>query len=302
MRNSNVLTGTIFIIIGLVFLLDNFAIIDWRILIDLLHFWPILLIIFGLNLIFGKTRLFFVAPLLLILLIVLVVFYPSVLPGRIGPSREMVLSQDLELGIRQAKIRMNLFAADIDVYNLKPEERGLLFSGEVTYSQVPPELSYKINGYEAVVDIASEKKGSFFGIGSFRSSDSRMSLGLTELIPLRLDIKSGASDLDLDLSLLRVEALDLEAGASSIEIKFGDISEKLVGTIKGGVSKVLLIIPKWVGTRIKLDSGLASNNLKEVGFKKDGNVYTSPNYSTSNRVIDIDVAIGVGNLDVRFID
>ncbi len=302
MKNSNALTGTIFITIGVVFLLNNFAIIDWRILIDLLHFWPVFLIIFGLNLIFGKTMLFFIAPLLFIVLIVVAIFYPTILPGRIGLSQEMGLSQDLELGIRQAKIQMTISAADIDIYNVKPEERGKLLLGKVSYRQVPPEVSYKVNGYEAIVDIKSKKKNSFFGIGSLRGSENAMRLGLTELIPLRLDIKSGASDLYLDLSLLRVESLDLEAGASSIKIKFGDISEKLVGRIEGGVSQVVLMIPKWVGARIHLDSGLSSNNLKEVGFEKDGNVYTTPNYSKSDRVIDIDVSIGVGRLNVKFID
>ncbi len=54
-RNSNVSGAIILIFIGIIFLLNNFGLISWDIWGMLWRFWPIFLIIGGLQLVLGKS-------------------------------------------------------------------------------------------------------------------------------------------------------------------------------------------------------------------------------------------------------
>lgn len=305
MRNSNALGGTILILAGVIFLLNNLGVLDWLIWADLLQLWPLFLIIVGLNLIFGRSRLSFLAPLLLVVVIGAVIFYPGTLRRGLGTQGEVELSQELELGVRRATFELTLAAADVDIFNVKPEERGMLFSGRAIYRGAPLQVDYRVEGDEAKVKISSIRRHWWFG---FRGSSwpakigDEVQLGLTELIPLNLEVKSGANDLYMDLSRLQLESLNLDAGASNIRIRFGTVSKEVSATIEGGVSKIVLMLPREAGTRIHFDSGLTSNNLTEAGFEKKDNVYVTPNYSRADRVINIDISIGFGKLEVELID
>lgn len=56
-HQSGGLGGLILIFIGVVFLLNNFGVLSWEIWNTLWRFWPVILILGGLEILFGKSKL-----------------------------------------------------------------------------------------------------------------------------------------------------------------------------------------------------------------------------------------------------
>ena len=65
-------TAFILIIIGTIFLLNNFGVLPWNVWRDLWRFWPLFLIFWGFQLIFGKSK---IANILLLLTATLILAY-----------------------------------------------------------------------------------------------------------------------------------------------------------------------------------------------------------------------------------
>jgi len=70
--------------------------------------------------------------------------------------------------------------------------------------------------------------------------------------------------------------------------------------IEAGVSSIKLEIPDGTGVKIRLDGALISKNLANSGLEKIGDYYYSENYDDAENKIDINVKMGVGNIDLRF--
>jgi len=129
----------------------------------------------------------------------------------------------------------------------------------------------------------------------------RSDLKLGNLALTRLDITSGAGDVDLELggslSLSRLE-YDMGAGDSTLDLS-GDWQKNLDATINGGIGKLTVSLPSDVGVRVDVDAGIGAVNTS--GLTKDGNIYTNAAYSESNIKLIISINAGVGeiNLDVQ---
>ena len=72
--SGNLTGGLVFIFIGIIFLLNNFGILPWDVWGTLWKFWPVLLILSGINYIFVISRLsrllvFFLSILILLLIL-----------------------------------------------------------------------------------------------------------------------------------------------------------------------------------------------------------------------------------------
>ena len=82
-RRSRIFSGTILICLGLVLLLQTMGIIqslNWNFL---LKFWPLLLIFAGLNILFKRSKLWWLVPVLLIIsFITLIIIGQPSYPGR----------------------------------------------------------------------------------------------------------------------------------------------------------------------------------------------------------------------------
>jgi hypothetical protein len=133
-------------------------------------------------------------------------------------------------------------------------------------------------------------------LGAGRTDLALGSLALTEL-----NIEAGAGDVNLDLSgsqsLSRLE-FDMGAGAITLDLT-GDWQEDLGATIRGGVGEINLKLPKDVGVRLEVNTGIGG--IDSSGLSKDGDTYTNDAYGESDVTLRIDIAGGIGqiNLDVE---
>jgi hypothetical protein len=115
---------------------------------------------------------------------------------------------------------------------------------------------------------------------------------------MTLKIKTGASTNYLDISSLKVTYLELETGVSKNEIKFGSLSF-IQAKIKAGVSRIKLFIPRSTGIRIEANTALTSNNFNKLGLVKQGDVYTSRDYSIAETRLDLELDVGISSVTVE---
>ncbi|GAF76778.1 unnamed protein product, partial [marine sediment metagenome] len=113
-----------------------------------------------------------------------------------------------------------------------------------------------------------------------------------------LSVKTGAIDIDCNLSDFKVEKLYIESGVSNINLVLPQYDSKII--IDTGVSSINITIPKNVGATVNIDSGIAIKDLDD--FIKRNGTYISHNYNESEFKTEIEIDCGVSNIDIDYIN
>ncbi|OQX62025.1 MAG: hypothetical protein B6I38_05645 [Anaerolineaceae bacterium 4572_5.1] len=122
---------------------------------------------------------------------------------------------------------------------------------------------------------------------------------LNEQIPFALDVETGASSMELDLSKLRVTELNLSTGASSTEVTLPANAGHTHVDVEGGAASIIIRIPEGVAARIQIDGGLAAIAVDRDRFPRVGDVYKSSDYETAANKVDINADFGAGSLSIE---
>ncbi|OGY29602.1 MAG: hypothetical protein A3F35_02900 [Candidatus Woykebacteria bacterium RIFCSPHIGHO2_12_FULL_45_10] len=295
--NRSSLAPFILVFLGSIFLLNNFGVLPWSIWLSLWKFWPVLLILIGVELLVGRTASFRTILILAVLIfIVPILLFLNPFGGNPLTTTKVKVDEPLSTTVRS---RINI---DLPTINLKIKplatDSAKLVSGEAFYDAT---------GGGSIYSKADDKNTAFLTfkltnseqiplLGSFRNS---LDLALSRLIPLDVSIKSGASNLNLDLGNLNISNLDIQSGAGNIFIKYSSqISGKTF--IKTGASSINLEVPKDLPSRIKITGGPKKIDILPERFVEAGGVYQSKSYSTSvQSKLEIEIEIGAGAISVR---
>lgn len=99
-------------------------------------------------------------------------------------------------------------------------------------------------------------------------SDHTADIALNASIPWQIGVRAGVSDLDADLSGLRLGSLDVGEGANRIELTLPQPDGMSAVGIDGGANTVIVHRPVGVAVRLRVRGGIAAVLL-------DGRRYTS---------------------------
>jgi hypothetical protein len=121
-------------------------------------------------------------------------------------------------------------------------------------------------------------------------------LKLNNKIIYDLSVKTGAIDIDCNLSDFKVEKLYIESGVSNINLVLPQYDSKII--IDTGVSSINITIPKNVGATVNIDSGIAIKDLDD--FIKRNGTYISHNYNESEFKTEIEIDSGVSHIDIYY--
>ena len=123
--------------------------------------------------------------------------------------------------------------------------------------------------------------------------------GLTETVPVALDVETGASEARLDLTRVLVDRLRLSCGASSVQIQMPAGAAMTTARIESGAASVVIDIPQGVAARIEAESGLANVRVNTSRFPRIDKVYRSADYDTAPHRLDLHIEAGVASVDVN---
>jgi hypothetical protein len=141
-----------------------------------------------------------------------------------------------------------------------------------------------------------------FGLFSWMWGPRHMPNWSVELnggIPLSLEVKTGASEVRLDLTEMQVTELRVDTGASATEITMPASAGHTKADVRSGAASVRIRVPSGVAARIRIQSGVAGVTVDRNRFPREGGAYQSPDYDTAANRADIYIEAGVGAIDVR---
>ena len=222
-RRGNLFWGSILIVLAGLLLLKQLGVLVGDIF---GYFWPLLIIAFGVWLIFG----FF---------------------ARNKPVEGEKVSIPLE-GATSAYIKLDHGAGRLTMHSGAE-------SSEIVNGTFGNGLSYKsrVEAGRMEVKLRTSQHAWAWWPGESLDWDIR----LNHDIPLSLKIDSGASASTLDLSDLKVTELDINTGASSTVLTLPANSGNTHVDIDTGASSLKVSIPSGVAARIRIKSGIAAVNV-----------------------------------------
>lgn len=259
MRRGPILFPLVLIGLGILFLLSNFNVIQFDFWQFIGTWWPLILVIVGLDILIGSFR-----------------------ARNIEPE---VLSLDLG-SATQADVSVSFGAGELTVGRSAPGKIvDGTFEGGLRYDAKP----------DGRVWLKSDPDGWWWGWGT---RGQYWKMGLTGDVPLKLKLDGGASSSQVDLTELKVTDLNLSTGAASTTVRLPRAAGLTNVRISAGMASVKLIVPEGVAARIHTKMGLGSNDVDQRRFPRSGDDYISPDYATAPNKVDIRCDGGLGSLAV----
>ncbi|UKT64351.1 LiaF transmembrane domain-containing protein [Pedobacter mucosus] len=322
MKLDRLIWGILLLFIGGVLLLQNFGVIDfyWR---NVWHFWPIFLIIAGVNILFNKNNSQTGSVISIGVLVIALSFlfykgqqapnYNSWWGNHSRNNIDLNIDDDDDnnndddndtafnqlnlvepfvaidntkktvLNISGGGISFNLNGETTDLINADVKKRHGNFSLTKMVSDSATVLTFKMDG----------KKNKW----NFGDGGNNVDFKLNKAANWDILMKLGAGEADFDFADFKVRSFRFDGGAAALDIKFGDLLPITDVVVKSGVADVKIKVPTNSGCRIKTKTGLSAKDFE--GFEKlsDG-VYQTSNYASSTNKIFINLDGGLSNFEV----
>ncbi len=298
-RRPGVVGPLILITAGVLLLLANMGLLPlsfWEIL---ARFWPLILILVGLEIIVGRYSI--IGSLVVIILWIAMVAGAIWLASPQGsaylpaapPAAVDQLSQPLG-DIKSASVSLKLGVSSAFVSALGTDTASLM---EGTYSHAAGSSyrkDYNVIGSEGRLTL--QEAGTawvFWGL-----SRNRWDLKLNPDVPIALTVNGGIGTANLDLSNLSLTSLSVDSGLGTMSIttpKTGSTTMHL----SGGIGSATITIPNGVAASIHVSGGLGAFSINQARFPSFGDVYQSADYARATNKISIEVNGGLGSINVR---
>lgn len=293
---SNILWGSLLVLLGTVFLLHNFGVINidltnaWRL-------WPVFIIAAGVSIMSVRGLLGGIIMTVLVLIVLGLTSFVMLGGAKPNDSDSTTQQKIFDIStssdeVKKAKIDVNAGAGNL---NFDSSRAVSVVKGNLDSSFASLKTNSTVKDSLQTVDLTVEGNSGWWA-GDYKN-DLGVTLGTT--LPYELSVDSGASRINADLSEVWLEKLHLKSGASEIEIKLGDRAPSLDVTFDIGVSSAVFKLPRSAGIRLELDSGLSGVNIDGLKEINEGS-YQSENYNTAEKKIELKGEIGVSNLRVEY--
>ncbi|MEX2598438.1 MAG: DUF5668 domain-containing protein [Dehalococcoidia bacterium] len=284
--------GLILVGLGVLLLLQTTGAVSWGFWAEIWRFWPVALIAVGVNLIFGRRY-----PLVAGIIVVLLLLGAAggaialVAGGSVGT---VTSSFDAPLeDTDSADLLLSFGAGSLVVHSLQADNPYLV-DGQFETPGRQASVTLERAGADADLTIGMDTEGFNFG---FNNAD--WNIGLAQQPEWNMDIRGGASDIELDLRQLRVPALSLRVGAASINLVLPEQADDMTVDVRSGASSIDITVPEGVAARITSSSGLSSVDVDTDRFPRANGDWQSPDFETADNRVTIDLRVGVASVNVR---
>ena len=289
---GRIILAIVIIFIGIVYLgrAAGWITVD----VNLWQLWPLIIIIIGLGMLSRSGWMVILIGILVALVVLgLLIWMIVVSPADDRAVTTETISIEKEEDVDSAVFDLNTGAGSITMSGgAEKLINGTHDSNFLTYEQ-----ETKVE--DGIQTVAFDGKGSWRGFRGDGVND--LDLTFNNDTPLKVVIDSGAVDIDLDFSAVMLTDLDVNTGASSVDLTMGDLVEMSSVSIDAGVSSVKVTLPKTIGAKVNLESGLTSRDLENF-TEVDSNNFQSENYDESEKKVNFDIDLGVSSLKFEWQD
>ncbi|MEI6173793.1 MAG: DUF5668 domain-containing protein [Bacteroidota bacterium] len=309
MKYRHVFWAFILIAIGILFMLNNFGVLEFGFR-TLWSLWPLILILWGISILPIKDGIKIAA--LAVVLALTVIFFnrisersswfhfhnfrgfsdkdweddeDSTTTYNYQPQN---LSVPYDSLTGRGELRLDAAAGNFELQGITSDFLTFNKTGDIgNYS-----LTTTSEGNKKKINLSMEKSGIRHSV-----NENKVEIKLNDKPSWNLDFDIGAAEILMDLRDYKIDTTTIDAGASSLDIKIGDKSPLTVMTFNAGASSIKVEIPKESGCQIKSESFMISKEFE--GFTKKGEgIYQTANFSTGKNKIYLTVKTAISKIEI----
>lgn len=285
---GSVVVPLVFIAAGVVLILNNLGYLSWGVWSLLARLWPVVLIAFGLDLLFGRSIVRWALGTALLFLVGIAVALAVFGPSPVGPGEEVKIPVS---GALRAEVILSAPLGKVTVHTASNPT--LLLSGTLTVPW-PDRGKWRTSrkGESVQVEITLERD--FELPGTVWPNRCAATIGLSPEIPIALRATLGTGQAVLDLSELLVTDLVVRGGGGRLDVTLpaqGNVS----ATVWGGSGDATVRIPSSVGARIHLAGGCGPVEIVGDYTEVDG-AFLAGGYGAGPHTVDLQVGAGTGRV------
>lgn len=314
MKSDRIFWGLLLIIFGGLFLLQNMGYLSFHFG-NLWRLWPLFLIYWGFSSLLkqkdGSTNpALYAVQIIILAVLVYFVVKPNERANNPHEGLDWQFEQEDEMeGGESGALRQHDFEVPregVEKASLAVDfGAGKLQLGESSEQLVSVDASTNIGNYafehqvknkQAEISLEHSSKKVTFKNGDFENT---VRIAMHPDVLWTLNIETGASECELDLSNHKVETLNLSGGASNMAVKLGQPVGFSKVNIETGASKVVLQIPAGATARLVTETGLTDKSIEGLNKVSDG-AYVSAGYNekAANRY-ELVISAGVSSIEVK---
>jgi hypothetical protein len=307
MRISSLRWGVIWIGVGLFFLAVNFEVMDSLVFPRLYSLWPVLLIAIGVELIFRRTKLYFLAllsPILIAAAFILAASHHSGLTWNFDDffrgwswnyegEKTNEVDYPFEAGVDTLDIDID--CGEIDFIIKSNSEK--MFSARSGFLDSSPRISRHTDGGTMYISYDYIDR-SRFSIFRLTGPDLKARFAISEKIPVRATLKTESDRPEIDFSDIRLSRLNLFVRSTDTMIRLGDRESAVNIEIGGKTDRLHIEAPERIGIEVRGGIEKLGPMLLDNGFVKYADGYRSGNFSKSGKTISVQVDARVASFSV----
>jgi hypothetical protein len=310
MKYRHVFWAIVLIAIGVLFMLNNFGVIEfgfWA----FWSLWPLILILWGISILPIRDSIKVIA--LVAVLALTVIFFERLSensflrhipfrhwegnnwqdegstdeePGNYQPQN---LSVPLDSALTKGVLELEAAAGNFNIEGTTSDFLSFSKTGDIgDYS-----LTTNDEGQRKRIVLSLEKSGIRHNV-----DQNKVDIKLNQKPSWNLDLDIGAAEINMDLRDYKIDSTTINAGASSIKIQVGDKAPVSVLSFNAGASSITVDVPRASGCQITSESFMVSKEFS--GFTKTGNgIYQTDNFKTSPNKVMIVVKTAVSKIEVN---
>lgn len=290
---SRIFWGLLLALVGLLVLLDNLGVVEVRYE-NLWQLWPLLIVGWGVSLLNVRGAWWSVVSALLIAGTLGLLVWAAVGAEPFQETENSTQSQQVDkttgaVGLLDVNVKAGAGNILIGPGESDAPIKAVLRSDFATLN-----VDSQSDGSTQKVNVSTEGSRTWWD-GSLRNE---LDIELARQLPIYLKVETGASDLEADMSKLRLERLDLNLGANSSIVTIGNLVDLVDVKLSAGASSITLRVPKDSGVSVKLDKGVSSQDLDGLQDKGDG-LYETADFSAASKKITIRGDLGAASFTLE---
>lgn len=311
-RHRSFVGPVLIIIIGILFLLNNFGVVSWGVWGELWRLWPLLLIAAGLQAVFGGSLVAsIITGILTILLIIAAIFFFIVnTDSRVNDWAATHLPIYATPLIKQLPDSETAYGVPIEEYSGITARTVSVHSGigKVTVNDTSDDIYFSSTSFGNPGDVptldktvannnltlnftAADGSPTFGSFGALRHT---IKLGLPSIpTALRVNIGTGAGTIDFNQLIL--SDLNVSVGTGTSDITLSQTSLPAQAHLEVGTGALQLHLSKDTGLDVHYDVGLGAIKVGDTTLRGTGS-YRSENYDLATKKIVLTLQVGTGTI------
>ena len=304
MKTSHIFWGLLFIVLGLLVLINNFTSIfmDWA---TIWKLWPLVVVLLGLSILikhkYGKSV---IAGLAAIILAFAIFASFKTAANLVNHDFNVVFGDDADYEYTTTEFTEQYdstlmfatlnFDAGAGEFNISKTTENLIAATAEGMKH-----NFKLTRFDSdsstKIDLSMRQK-SIFRFGENYKNNIDVALNPKPVWDMNFDV--GAASMDFDLTEIKTKKIDVDMGAASIKIKLGNLYPEIKLNVDAGASDINVFVPKESGCKILTDGALSSKHFSD--FEKiDSDNYETENFKVAANKVYIEIDCGVSSISVE---